>query len=298
MDKINRTLKEELSNNSLLRVMGCHNPLGAKIAEEAQFDAVWFSGFEFSTSNCVPDASILTMTENLYALSAITRCINIPLIADCDSGFGDINNVIFMVREYERIGVAAACIEDKVFPKLNSFCNGSQQLLSIKEFTSKIIAALNARLSKNFLIIARIESFIAGLGVNDAIERANAYSKAGADALLIHSKAKDTSEITAFCKSLKVDIPLIIVPTTYNNITIKEVKEISKNIKAVIYPNYEIRASIKAMKEICNNILINDSASYAETIICSMEEAFKYQGMKKHLENYDQFYKLADEYFK
>ena len=128
------------------------------------------------------------MSDHLSMISSITRAIHIPLIADCDSGFGDANNVAYMVKEYEQAGVAGVCIEDKVFPKLNSFCNEKQDLISTEEFCLKLLSANKVRSSKEFMIIARLESLIAGKGIEDAVLRANAYIKAGADIILIHSK--------------------------------------------------------------------------------------------------------------
>lgn len=296
MRSISSNLKTLWSEGKVLKVIGCHNALGAKVAEGSGFDGVWFSGFEFATSHCVPDASIMTMTDNLHALSSITRTIGIPVIADCDSGFGDLNNVIHMVKEYERIGVSAVCIEDKMFPKLNSFCGESQALLNIKEFSSKIAAAVEARVSKDFLIIARIESLIAGTGLGDALRRATAYKKAGADAILIHSKAKNPEEIISFCKMLDLDIPLIIVPTTYPQFSINDISAASEKIKVVIYANHGIRAAIKAMKVAYENILSQGSALNIENEICSVEEVFEYQGMTAHLDNYNRYYDLVQSF--
>lgn len=294
MKLISKGLNALWGKDKILKVIGCHNALGAKVAEESGFDGVWFSGFEFATSHCVPDASIMTMTDNLQALSSITRAVKIPVIADCDSGFGDLNNVIHMVKEYERIGVSAVCIEDKMFPKLNSFCGESQALLNIKEFSSKIAAAVEARASKNFFIIARIESLIAGTGLDDALTRAIAYKKAGADAILIHSKAKNPEEIISFCKMLNLDIPLIIVPTTYPQFSINDIRAVSEKIKVVIYANHGIRAAIKAMKMAYENILSQGSALNVEGEICSVKEAFEYQGMAAHMDNYNRYCDLVE----
>src|SRR3989338_4243387 len=223
------------SKSTPSRIMGCHNPLSAKLAEEVGFDAVWFSGFEYSTSMCIPDASLLTMSDHLNMISSITRAIEIPLIADCDSGFGDANNVAYMVKEYERAGVSVVCIEDKLFPKLNSFCENKQELISIDEFCLKIIAATRTRTSSQFMIIARLESFIAGLDVRDAIMRAKTYIKAGADAILVHSKLKDTSQIEAFFNSFDLCVPVIVIPTTYCKVTMQELQSLSPKIKGIIY---------------------------------------------------------------
>lgn len=288
MREVNYTLAELFTNNRISRIAGCHNPLSARLAEEAGFDAVWFSGFEFSTSMCLPDASILTMTDHLAAISSITRSINIPLIADCDSGFGDANNVAFVVKEYEHLGASGVCIEDKLFPKLNSFCNKKQDLIGVDEFCLKLIAGLEARRSKEFMIIARLESLITGNGIDDAIMRAKAYASAGADMMLVHSKASDTHELEQFFKSFNLsDIPAIVIPTTYYKTTIEEIGAISPNIKGVIYANQGIRASIKAMKATYADILSYGTSSSIEHNLASIKEALEYQGMQEHIQRYD-----------
>lgn len=290
MRHLRHTLIESFSNNNISKIAGCHNPLSAKLAEESGFDAVWFSGFEYSTSMCLPDASILTMSDHLAAISSITRSIQIPLIADCDSGFGDANNVAYMVKEYEYAGVSGVCIEDKLFPKLNSFCDEKQILIDVDEFCLKIIAGVNARHSKDFLIVARLESFIAGHEVESAVARARAYIEAGADIILVHSKASDSCEIQRFFNHFDLMVPVIIIPTTYHEITIDEIRKLSPNIKGVIYANHGIRASIKAMKLVYRHILSNGTSHLIENDIASIKEAFLYQNMQEHTQNYD-FYK-------
>ena len=287
MRKLIYTLRESFSNNNISKIAGCHNPLSAKLAQEAGFEAVWFSGFEYSTSMCLPDASILTMSDHLSMISSITRTIHIPLIADCDSGFGDANNVAYMVKEYEQAGVAGVCIEDKVFPKLNSFCDKKQDLISTEEFCLKLLSANNVRSSKEFMIIARLESLIAGKGIEDAVSRANAYIKVGADIILIHSKASDVSEIKQFINNFDSLTPIIIIPTTYYKTTIEEIHEISPNIKGVIYANQGIRASIQAIKSTYANILANGTSEKVENDIISIQEAFLYQGMEEYVQNYE-----------
>ena len=133
-----RKLRELFNSNELIRVMGAHNALGAKLVEKSGFDAVWASGLEISTSYALPDANILTMTDFFNAASSMNEAVNIPVIADCDTGFGNSNNVIHLVRKYEAAGIAAVCIEDKLFPKVNSFIPGRQELTSIAEFVGKI----------------------------------------------------------------------------------------------------------------------------------------------------------------
>jgi phosphoenolpyruvate phosphomutase len=150
------------------------------------FDTIWASGLEISAANAVPDANILTMKDYLEAASNINEAVSIPVIADCDTGYGNSNNVIRLVKKYEAAGIAAICIEDKCFPKVNSYIPGRQELAPLMEFVGKIMAAKDAQDSPEFMVIARVEALIAGWGLEEAWRRAEAYAEAGADAILIH----------------------------------------------------------------------------------------------------------------
>ena len=225
--KLNKSglLRQMLAGKKIIRVMGAHDALSAKIAESAGFDAVWASGLEISTSRGVPDANILTMTDFLNAAISMNDAIDIPVVADCDTGFGNSNNVIYMVKKYEAAGIAAVCIEDKHFPKVNSFIPGRQELSDVSEFVGKILAAKNAQVDKDFMVIARVEALIAGWGMKEALRRANAYADAGADAILIHSKAGDTHEIAEFMKQWGNRMPVVVVPTTYYRAKAQELEK-------------------------------------------------------------------------
>ena len=146
-------LRELFSRQSIIRVAGAHNALGAKLTERAGFDGVWASGLEISTAHAVPDASILTMTEYRTAAALMNDAVSIPIVADCDTGFGNSNNVIHMVKKYEAAGIAAVCIEDKHFPKVNSFAPSRQALAPIAEFVGKIMATKNAQRDLDFMVI-------------------------------------------------------------------------------------------------------------------------------------------------
>lgn len=278
MTKANK-LRELFSKNRIIRVMGAHNAVGAKLAERAGFDAIWASGLEISTSYGVPDANILTMTDFLNSASSINGVVSVPVIADCDTGFGNSNNVIHMVKKYEAAGIAAVCIEDKHFPKVNSFIPGRQELAPISEFVGKILAAKNAQSDKDFMIIARVEALIAGWDMDEAIRRANAYVNAGADAILIHSKSKTLDEIAEFVKRWNNRAPLVVVPTTYFKVTVKDLERLK--IKMVIYANHGMRASIRAMQKVFNEIFKSGTTASVEGNITTMQEVFELQGMNK-----------------
>ncbi|MEC0594647.1 phosphoenolpyruvate mutase [Bacillus spizizenii] len=272
-----KKLRELLYSNQVVRVMGAHNGLSAKLAEQAGFHAIWASGLEISASYAVPDANILTMTENLQAAVVMNESTSIPIICDCDSGYGSVNNVIRMVKEYERNGIAGICIEDKQFPKLNSFVKGSQKLADIDEFSNKIRAAKDVQKNPNFIVIARIEALIAGQGMDEALNRAYAYEAAGADAILIHSKENQPNEIKEFVKQFTGAVPIVIVPTTYPHITVKEMELLGINM--VIYANHGLRSSIKAMQETFSQILLDGNTVGVEDNIVSMKTVFELQGM-------------------
>ncbi|HGA1024561.1 TPA: isocitrate lyase/phosphoenolpyruvate mutase family protein [Bacillus cereus] len=282
IENIRKELKEKLLTNGVIEVIGAHNALGAKMAERYDFDAVWASGFEISASYAKPDANILTMTEFLAAAKQMAQSTNLPVIADCDTGFGDLNNVSHMVREYEAAGISAICIEDKKFPKTNSFVPNRQKLEDINVFCEKIVAAQNAKSDENFIVIARIESLIAGQGMEDALARAEAYKQAGADMILIHSKKDTADEVFEFSEKFKNQLPLAVVPTTYPKVSVKELQE--NNINMVIYANQCLRSSLNAMGQMLSTLKMSGNLSSIENMICSMSEIFELQGMNKMIE--------------
>jgi len=173
-------LRTRLASGSIVRVMGAHNGLGARLVERHLFDGVWASGLEVSTAYGLPDANLLTMTENLEAARAMNDATRLPVVCDCDTGYGNASNVMHMVRRYEAAGLAAIVIEDQRFPKLNSLVQGRQELVSLEEFVGKIRAAKEAQRESDFVVFARVEALIAGLGLEEALRRAHAYADAQA----------------------------------------------------------------------------------------------------------------------
>ncbi len=283
-------LHTKLKENQILRVAGAFDAMSAKLVEISNFDAVWAGSFAISATHALPDASILTMTEFLSVASNMTDACSIPIIADCDTGFGGPSNVSHMVKKYESAGIAAVCIEDKIFPKQNSLLeNGTQELLSEKDFVAKIIAAKNAKINENFMIIARIEALIAGWGVNEAKKRADAYEKAGADAIIIHSKKNTPDEIFEFCDTWNGNIPIISIPTSYPSVTLDELK--NHKVKMVIYANQSLRAAHWAMSEHLNQLSKAKSLSDVKTKMTTMDDIFHLQEMyeikkqEKNIEN-------------
>jgi len=272
-----KKLREMFNKEGVIRIAGAHDGITAKLVELNGFDGVWASGFEVSTSYAVPDANILTMTQYLQAASVMNDAVLIPVVADCDTGYGNSNNVMYMVKKYEAAGIAAVTIEDKQFPKVNSYIPGRQELAPIAEFVGKILAAKNAQATEDFMVIARVEALIAGWGQEEALRRAHAYVEAGADAILIHSKSSIPDEIVNFAKAWDFSAPLVIVPTAYPMLTLEEIKQLG--IKMVIYANHGLRAAIKAINEVFSEI---NRAGRLDTIndrIVPMNAVFELQGM-------------------
>ena len=273
-------LFKKLKENPILKVAGAFDAMSAKLVELNNFDAVWAGSFAISAINAVPDASILTMTEFFDAASKMVNVCKIPVIADCDTGYGGPNNVRHLVKKYESAGIAAISIEDKIFPKQNSLLeNSKQDLLSEKDFVAKIIAATEAKQDENFMIIARTEALIAEKGMDEALKRADAYENAGANAILIHSKKNTPNEIFEFTDKWDGDIPLVVVPTSYPSVKVDEL--ISHKIKMVIYANQSLRAAHNIMLKTLKDILEKDSLEQVNIELSSMNDIFTLQEMYK-----------------
>ena len=269
-------LRKDLESKSILKVGGAFDAMSAKLVEINGFDAIWAGSFAISATHALPDASILTMTEFLYSANNMEAACNIPIIADCDTGFGGPSNVSHMVKKYEKSGIAAICIEDKTFPKKNSFLeNSKQELLSEKEFVAKIIAAKEAKENPNFMLIARTEALISGMGIKEAIKRANAYEKAGADAILIHSKQNTPDEIFEFSESWGGTLPLVVVPTSYPTVRLDEL--ISHRIKMIIYANQTLRVTHAIISKLLKQLKNSASISDISEDMSSMKEIFQLQ---------------------
>ena len=275
-----KKLKEMLEKKSILKIGGAFDALSAKLVETTGYDAIWAGSFAISATHALPDASILTMTDFLKSAENMVDACNIPVIADCDTGFGGPPNVSHAVKKYEKAGIAGISIEDKTFPKQNSLLeNSKQDLLPEKDFVAKIIAAKESKKDQNFMIIARTEALIAEKGMNEAIRRADAYESAGADAILIHSKKNTPNEIFEFSNKWKGKIPLVVVPTSYPSVKVNEL--ISHKIKMVIYANQSLRAAHNIMLKVLQETLEKDSLEKVNTELSSMNDIFKLQEMYK-----------------
>ena len=272
------TLRLNLEDKPILRVAGAFDAMSAKLVELNGFDAIWAGSFAISATHALPDASILSMTEFLTSTSNMVDACSIPVIADCDTGFGGPSNVSHMIKKYENAGVAAVSIEDKVFPKQNSLLkNGKQDLLSEKDFVAKIIAAKNAKKNPSFMVIARVEALIAGLGIDEALKRATAYEEAGADAILIHSKQNTPDELFDFCDKWNGKVPIVSIPTSYPSVTLNDLQ--NHKVKMVIYANQSLRKAHWAMENYLQKLSKVQSLSEIDSEMSTMENIFHLQEM-------------------
>ncbi|HEX4788693.1 MAG TPA: isocitrate lyase/phosphoenolpyruvate mutase family protein [Actinospica sp.] len=286
-----RRLRAALTGPQLARAMGAHSPLSARLAAEVGFDVIWSSGLEISAVAGVPDANILAMSECLDAAAAMAGAVDTPVLADCDSGFGNVNNVIHMVRAYEARGVAGVCIEDKQFPKLNSFVEGNQELAPLDDFAAKIRAAVECRRGGDLVVVARLEALISGRGMDEALRRAEVYEAAGAHALLIHSKRREPDEVFAFREAYTGALPVVVVPTTYHEVTAEELEQ--RGFAMAIYANQALRSSVKAMRDTLGRIYRDGTSRHVEGDIAAVKEIFDLQGMSQMLERQDRYEEIG-----
>jgi phosphoenolpyruvate phosphomutase len=257
-------------------IMEAHNGLSAKIVEEAGFKGIWGSGLTISASLGVRDNNEASWTQVLDVMEYMSDVVSIPILLDADTGYGNFNNVRRLVRKLEQRGVAAMCIEDKLFPKTNSFINGEQQpLADVEEFSGKIKAAKDTQQDPDFCVVARVEALIAGWGLPEALRRAEAYYRAGADAILMHSKISTADEILAFMARWGDTCPVVIVPTMYYNTPTQVFRD--SGVSMVIWANHLLRASIKVMQETASQIHAEQSLVSVEGKIVSIQEIFRLQ---------------------
>lgn len=274
-----RRLRRLLESKDIVRVMEAHNGLSGLIVEQTQvdvngkkeeFDALWISSLTQATAKAKPDNGFLDASTRIAALSEILDVTTKPIIYDGDSG-GPIEHFVFTVRELERLGVSAIIIEDKVGLKKNSLFGTEvkQEQDTIENFCNKIASGKANQVTDNFMIIARIESLILEKGMDDAFNRAKAYLKAGADGIMIHSRSKVFDEIKEFTQlynQLPNRKPLVVVPSSYAQVTENEL--IENNINVVIYANQLLRAAYPAMVKVAQSILTHHRAKEASDEYC------------------------------
>lgn len=268
--------------------MEAHNGLSARIVEEAAFKGIWASGLSISAALGVRDNNEASWTQVLEVVEFMADATQIPILLDGDTGFGNFNNARRLVQKLEQRGCAAVCIEDKLFPKTNSFIDGEKQALAdIDEFAGKIKSMKDAQVDPDFCVVARLEAFIAGWGLDEMLRRAEAYHNAGADALLIHSKKKTPDQVLAFAKAWSGRCPIVIVPTMYYSTPVEIFEQAGINL--VIWANHNCRAAISAMQEVTKTIYQERSLLNIEDKIASVKEIFRLQNAEELSEAEDRY---------
>lgn len=269
-------LRELLNSNSLEFLMEAHNGITSKIVEKTGFKGIWASGLTISASLGLRDCNEASFTQILQILEYMNDATTLPILVDGDTGYGDFNTARRFVRKLEQIGIAGVCFEDKIFPKTNSFIevDGGQALADINEFAGKIKACKDYQTNPDFMVVARLEAFIAGKGLEEALKRATRYQEAGADAILVHSKLSTSKDIEDFMARWNNKCPIIIVPTKYYKTPTDDFKKLG--ISLVIWANHNMRAAIKTMEETSKIIFENQSLLEVEKKITTVNEIFNY----------------------
>lgn len=253
-----KRLRQLFLRPGIIKCAGAHDAASARVAQDVGFDAIWSSGFGISTANCVPDESVLSMKDFLEVTRSISTAVSVPVIADCDTGYGNEANVAYAIRQFEAAGASGVCIEDQNFPKSCSLFSNGQKLAPVKEFIAKIRAAKRAQKSPEFCLIARTEALITGAGLEEAEFRAREYAQGGADAVLVHWNQPSPQPIVDFLCRWTLETPVVVIPTTYGAITAQRLEEL--NAKMVIYANQGIRCALQAMEDAFRSILHDGTA--------------------------------------
>lgn len=277
LNKRTARFRELLNSPDLDFLCEAHNGISAKIAEEAGFQALWAGGLCMSAQYGVRDSNEASWTQVLEMLEFMADATELPIMLDGDTGYGNFNNVRRLVRKLEQRSIAAVCIEDKLFPKTNSFIDGNkQELADIDEFCSRIKAGKDAQQDDNFSIITRVEAFIAGWGLSEALKRAEAYHAAGSDGILIHSALNHPAEVLAFKKEWADRSPVVIVPTKYYSTPTDVFREAGFSL--AIWANHLLRAAIVAMRETAETMYREQSLISVEDKVVPVKEIFRLQG--------------------
>lgn len=269
-------LRDMLVSAELEFLMEAHNGLSARIVREAGFKGIWASGLAISAQFGVRDNNEASWTQVVDTLEFMADASDLPILLDGDTGYGNFNNVRRLVRKLEQRGIAGVCIEDKQFPKTNSFIGGERQpLADMDEFCGKIKAGKDSQSEADFVVVARVEALIAGWGMDEALTRAEAYRQAGADAILIHSKLSRPDEILSFAREWAGRAPLVIVPTKYYSTPTEVFRK--AGISTVIWANHLVRAAASSMQAVAREIHSSETLVNVEERIASVDEIFRLQ---------------------
>ena len=269
-------LRHMLTSPDLAFLMEAHSGLSAKIVEEAGFAGIWASGLSISASLGLRDSNEASWTQVLDVLEFMADATHLPILVDGDTGYGNFNNVRRLVRKLGERGIGGVCLEDKLFPKTNSFLGERQALADPAEFCGRIRAGKDAQTDDAFCVVARTEALVSGRPLREAVDRAGAYHAAGADAVLVHSKRGDAGEIAAFMAEWDGRCPIVVVPTMYYATPTDTFRQLG--ISTVIWANHLVRASISAMRETARTIVQAQSLVDVEDRVASVRDIFRLTG--------------------
>jgi phosphoenolpyruvate phosphomutase len=275
-----RQFKKLLLSEHLEFICEAHNALSAKIVQEAGFRGIWASGLSISAQFGVRDNNEASWTQVLENLEFMSDATTIPILLDGDTGYGNFNNMQRLVRKLEQRHIAAVCIEDKLFPKTNSFLKGgTQPLADMQEFCGKIKAGKDAQTDPDFCLIARVEAFICGWGLAEALRRAEAYHQAGADAILIHSALSVPDEILSFKQEWGNRCPVVIVPTKYYATPTDVFRQ--QGFSMVIWANHMLRSAVAAMQKTARTLKEHEHLLSIEDKVAPVSEIFRLQNAEE-----------------
>jgi phosphoenolpyruvate phosphomutase len=265
-------LRDILTSGALTFFMEAHNGLSAKIVEHEGFAGIWASGLAISAASGLRDSNELSWSQVLDVVSSMTDAVRVPVLVDGDTGFGNFNNARRLVGKLCQAEVAGVCIEDKLFPKLNSFVGDSHPLADVDEFCGKIKACKDHQTVADFSVVARCEALVAGRGLGEALRRAEMYRAAGADAIFIHSRQRNGTEVIQFAQEWAGRAPLVVTPTTYHTVPVERFAE--RGVCLVIWANHMMRASMAAMRSVCRQVKRDHTVTGVELEVASLAEVF------------------------
>lgn len=265
-------LRSILERPGLSFAMEAHDGLSALLIERAGFEAIWASGLAISTALGLRDASEATWSQVLDQVEWMLGATRLPVLLDGDEGHGNFNTVRRLVRRASRMGVAGICLEDKTYPKLNSFLPVGQELAEASEFCARLRAAKDAQSTTAFCVVARTEALVVGRPMSEALDRAHAYREAGADAVLVHSRQPDAGEVVEFAARWRGDCPLLVVPTSFASTPSEHLAQ--AGFSMAIWANHTIRACLKSMRAVCERAHAEGSVAGLEGDIASLGDIF------------------------
>jgi len=277
MTRRTTALRRLVTRPEIAFLMEAHSGLSARIVEETGFEGIWASGLTMSAAVGVRDNNELSWSQVVDQVAFMAEATSIPILLDGDTGYGNFNNMRRLVRKLEQVGVAGVTIEDKLFPKTNSFLRGEQQALAdVEEFCGKIKAGKDCQVDPDFLLVARVEALIAGWGLTEALKRAEAYHGSGADAILIHSRQSSPAEIFAFLAEWGGRCPVVLVPTKYWRTPTGDFR--ARQVSLVIWANHLLRSAITAMQATARRVRQDESLANVEPEVAPLHEVFRLQG--------------------